>query len=186
MMDNCVADSSFYICWADDIGRKFCVHKFLDYYSFVLGPIILNEISRNYGSDTTFHSKVEKVNLDYSTLFEPIIDKNVDKGEYEAIGIAKFLLKATDLRMIIIDDGPARKLLHRVFPELSPYQCGTIGFVRECFKDGNISKEEALKKLDLIKNKVINNKDTEKRICSMTKKDHVGIIDPTIDEIRRI
>ena len=35
-----------------------------------------------------------------------------------------------------------------------------------------------------MKKKIINNTNVQKRICSMTHKDHVNIIDPTIDEIK--
>lgn len=58
--------------------------------------------------------------------------------------------------------------------------------MRECCKDGNISKIKAICTLILMQKKILNNKDPDKRICGITPKDQVKIIDPTIEEIRKV
>lgn len=183
-MDNCVADSSFYICWTDDLRRKTCVHKFISFYQFHVGKRILNEIS-NSSVDHDFKSKLKVSNFDYTILFTPLIKGKLNKGEFEAIGIAKNLFDQNKLKHLILDDGPARQLLKREFPLLINNQCGTVGFVRECHFDGNISKDKAIKTLEDMKKKIINNTDTKKRICSMNLDDYADIIHPTIARIRR-
>ncbi|MDD3753539.1 MAG: hypothetical protein PHQ17_03130 [Methanobacterium sp.] len=184
-MDNCVADSSFYICWADDMGKEICLREFLSFYKFHVGETILNEISRGYLSDHEFRSELKVSSFDYTVLFAPLIKGRLDKGEFEAIGIAKNLFDQGKLKHLILDDGPARNLLKREFPLLENNQCGTVGFVRECYYNGNISEEKAIKTLEAIKKKIINNTDEKKRICSMGIGDYADIIHPTIKRIRR-
>ena len=184
-MNNCVADSSFYICWTDDMNKRICIHEFLSFYQFYIGETILNEISSSHSSDNEFKSKVQKLNYDYTVLFKPLIKGKLDKGEFEAIGIAKNLFEKGELKHLILDDGPARNLLKRNFPELEDKQCGTVGFVRECYFDQNISKDKAIKTLEAMKKKIINNTNEKKRICSMNPNDYANIIDPTIEEIKR-
>lgn len=184
-MNNCVADSSFYICWADDMGKKTCIHEFLSFYQFHVGKTILNEISHRYPLDSEFKSKVNVSNYNYTVLFTPLIKGKLDKGEFEAIGIAKNLFDQSKLKHLILDDGSARNLLKREFPLLINNQCGTVGFIRECYFDGNISEDKAIKTLEAMEKKIINNTDEKKRICSMNRGDYADIIYPTVDRIRR-
>lgn len=182
-MNNSIsADSSFYICLIDDINHQNCLNKFVNYYSFFLGKRILKEI--NPESREILNDNLNHVNVDYYELVKPYFGRNpdhIDDGEYEAIGIAHFLVQNDDLKYLILDEKTARNFVETHFEYLKANLVGTIGFIEKCCCfDCIINKKNALEILETIKASI----ESENRPCSMDKKSLDKILNPCIDRIK--
>ena len=150
-----LADSSFYICYLDDINNCEALNKIIDKFDFYLTNIIKSEIcsSKNYNN-------IEKnQNLkDYSPFFhiekilEPFFSKEeIRKGEHEIMAYSFLWDYLNIIHFTIIDDEPARKFIEKNIPIIIPYMNRTARFTADCYVIYSIfSKEYALYLLDSI------------------------------------
>lgn len=181
-MNNSIsADSSFYICLIDDINHQNCLNKFLNSYSFFLGKRILKEITPE--SRERLVEYLNHIDVDYYELVKPYFGRNpdhIDDGEYEAIGIAHFLVQKDNLKYLILDEKTARNFVETHFDYLLPNMVGTIGFIEKCCCiDSIINKKNALEILETIKTSI----ESDVRPCSMDKKSLDKILNPCIERI---
>ncbi len=190
MEEGVSSDSSFYICFADDIKRIDWLFKIIDIYSFYLGEKIWKELPEYLTDNKEFSSKVKRLNsvVDYYELLKPYFGrdpKHLDDGEYEAIGIAYYLHEKGCLKYLILDDRRVRRFVEKHFSIFKDKLTGTIGFIRDCCcKDRKLSPEHVIEILLLIKESVESNND--KRPCSIDKtKGYEKILIPTIEKIKR-
>ncbi len=135
-----VADSSFYICFLDDIKRPCSLHRILNVFDFYIGRIIASEIKKSSNKKmimTWLNSDVVKLleieDENYGELLRPFFSQSeVTKGEHEAVAIAVILHLENSLLRVIIDDKAARNFLKNNFPDLSVKLRGTCGFIKDC------------------------------------------------------
>ena len=108
MSDKCVsADSSFYICLSDDLGRRELLDDIMSVYRFHAGVKILSELPDGLKQDGAFVSRLELSNRNFFELMKPFFGRSPRHeadGEYEAIGIGYFLLSSGRLAYLILDD----------------------------------------------------------------------------------
>jgi predicted nucleic acid-binding protein len=160
-----VADSSFYVCFLDDINRPKELKRILSELKFWLPTYILGEISncKNF-SDTVGSSNIVRLDDSYNLaniLKTFVSEKQFKKGETEAIALAYVLLKMSQLHKLILDDIQARKFVKDKISALTRYTIGTVGFIGNCCCDYRfIMKDEGLLVLELIKSSKFRVKDT--------------------------
>jgi len=180
------ADSSFYICFVDDLEEKEWIYKFIKLYSFYIGRRVLSEIPDTLLNDDDFRNSVTVVDYDYYSLIKPIFGrdpKHLEDGEYEAIGIAHYLDILGELRYLILDDRRAKNFVKNNFEYLADKVVGTIGFIRNsCLEDRKLECEKGVEILNKIKETV---KSGKKRPLNLNEKKCKEIIDPIIEELLR-
>ena len=150
-----LADSSFYICFLDDITRHDCLIKVIVEFDFVLPPIVHSEIqkSKNYSVIKNCKDIIPlTLSYDIASILRPFFgNKEIKKGEHEVIGYAYFLNENKDKFYFILDEDGPRKFVERNFCTLIPYMAGTAKFVGMCACEFYIiSKEEVREVLSLI------------------------------------
>ena len=179
------ADSSFFICYADDINQCDMLYNFVKLYDIYIGEKILDETKKIFNK-LNLLSSINVINVRYYELIKPFFGRNqkhLCDGEYEAIGISLYLYDKNILKFLIIDDKTPKKFVMNHFPELTQFLVGNIGFIKTCcLIDKTISKDEALKILEAIKENI--GKIKEKRPCSMSLKDRDTILIPIIEIIK--
>lgn len=152
-----IADSTFYICFLDDIKKPCILLQIMNSFHFCFTPLILNEIkkSTNYRSlfDNTRIQTIE-FEFEYGEIFKPFLSKDkVIKGEAEVIALSAILYKSGKLQNLILDEGEARGFIQRNLSYLNRFMIGTLGFIGNCHCDKKIiDKNVALELLELIKN----------------------------------
>lgn len=155
-----VADSSFYICFLDDIRRPKYLIRIIKNFEFLIGEILENEIrqSQNY-----FHVKnfigTKIILFDYKDYFygellKPLFSVGeIRKGEHEVIAITVIIFSLHKKLISIIDDKEAIKFIEKNFPKIYNMVIRTVRFVEKCCCEYKIfSKKEAKEILNLIKN----------------------------------
>lgn len=152
-----LADSSFYICFLDDINRHDCLGKIVIEFDFILPPIVNSEIqkSKNYSVIKNCKDIVPfSLYYDVSSILKPFFgSQEIKKGEHEVIGYAYFLNENSDKFYFILDEDGPRKFVERYFPTLTPLMKGTAKFVGMCACEFYImSKQEVREVLTLIEN----------------------------------
>ena len=157
-MSKVVADSSFYICFLDDIKRPKYLVRILNHFEFIIGKVIHEEIKRsqNYSYiKTIMEEKVIQFEYEnYGEILKPFFSiKEIQKGEHEVIAISIILVRLGFLDIIIIiDDKDARKFIERNFKDIYHLLKYTVKFIVECYSKYKIfSKEEVKEILTLIK-----------------------------------
>lgn len=173
-----VPDSSFYICFLDDINKPQYLHQLLECnaFRFITGSRIKEEVSRS--SNYKMIEKTVEIHVqifmyyNYGEILRPFFSlEEITRGEHEVIAIAYILhFLEIEFTAILDDDGP-KKFLQKNFPKILTRVTGTVGFIKLCCSRRVFSKEEAISILVLIKN-------SKFRVRS-------EIVDETIEEIRR-
>lgn len=153
-----VPDSSFYICFLDDIKRPDYLLRLLNFgiLRFITGRLIKDEIAQSPNYPVL--KDQFKVNVDefeyynYGEVLRPFFSiKEIKKGEHEVIAIAYILYFLGNQLIVIIDEVQPRKFVERNFPEIFRNLNGTVGFVGNCCCEyGLFSKDEGLNILKLI------------------------------------
>ena len=157
-MNKVVADSSFYICFLDDIKKPQYLIRLTDYFEFVLGKIIDEELRRspNYSyiknimRKKFFYFKYGN----YEEILRPFFSmEEIQKGEHEAIAISIILVRLELLEIfLIIDENSARNFIKKNFQDIYPMVKYTVQFIVECYFNHNIfKKDEIIEILTLIK-----------------------------------
>lgn len=156
---NIIPDSTFYICFLDDIKEPKYIIKLIESDKFVcfIGPILKKEIenSINYSNiKNIINSNVfifEYYN--YNEILKPFFSINeIKKGESEVIVISYILYSQGYTFSAILDDDTPRKFLKKNFPEIFKFVEGTVTFMSNCcIKNKIYSQEETLYILELIR-----------------------------------
>jgi predicted nucleic acid-binding protein len=155
-----IADSSFYICFLDDIKKPaFLIHllKF-ERFRFTIGPIIKGEINKspNYPAieiEIKSHVRVFEY-YSYGEILKPVFSiEEMIKGEHEVVAIA-YILNFLNIDFIaILDEERTKNFVQNSFPKISTKFVGTIGFIEICCCHHKIfSKLEGIAILDSIRN----------------------------------
>ena len=128
-----IADSTFYICFLDDINYTEGLNKLFKSkkFNFVIGPIVETEIrrSKNYPKINSALTSVKKSPppFNYGEIVKPFLSiTEIKKGEHEVIGIAiVYTLQGRDFIVILDEDEPRRVIesrndwnywIHKILP----------------------------------------------------------------------
>ena len=154
-----VSDSSFIMCFIDDIGNSLCLNGFLERpnLSFVIGEIILAEVAKS--PNYFLFEKMCKPNLTifdyyaYGEILRPFFSiDEMEKGEHEAMVISYIFYFKNENMLAIMDDNSPKEMFKARFPHLSNQVIGTIGFIEKCTcKCKFLSKREGIDLLVEIK-----------------------------------
>ena len=144
-----IPDSSFYICFIDDIKDHENLIEIIKYdkFNFIIGVIVKDEIvkSPNYNKiEAVMKSDVELFSeINYGEILRPLFSKEeLKKGENEVITIS-FILFDLDYDIItIIDDEEPRKFFINNLTECADKLTGTIGFIGDCVCIHKIFKKD--------------------------------------------
>lgn len=155
-----IPDSSFFICFFDDLKplltkevRLLCVEKVLDNFDVKVTPIVFSEVGFK-NEDECIKRHIVPVNFNYTT------DNNVleslrpvwSKGEFEVICLAYNYKTTSNSNFIfIIDDLNARKIISNYLNELEIFLKGTVGFIGYCTHQKIFDQEGAISILTAIK-----------------------------------
>lgn len=161
-----IADSTFYICFLDDIKRPDCLISICGIYTFHVPPKVLSEITAS-GSYNVIKDNKSIVpvldNYNYSEILRPFFGKRqIEKGESEAVALAYIWYKIGRCDKLVLDDGEARGFVSTNMPELITIMIGTVAFLGDCHCISRIfSKEDALQMLHLIEHSKFRIKDKD-------------------------
>lgn len=142
-----LADSSFYLCFLDDIEQPNVLKRVLDNFDFLITPMVYKEVSKSIHFNVVRnHPKiilVPKENLGEG--LRPFFSKKeIEKGETEVIELAYRFYANDEPKIFIIDDNGPRLFVIRNLPFLEKLMIGTVGFVGECYYVyGILEKSEA-------------------------------------------
>ena len=143
------ADSTFYICFLDDISDPQYLLKFIEKFDFLLTPIVKEEIkkSENYRfiKECKHISDLESVH-NVGKILEPFFGTDeIKKGEHEVIGVAYIFYEMKMKFYFILDESGPRAFVERNFNYLCHFMIGTVKFVGMCYREfGIIPKSDAL------------------------------------------
>jgi len=143
-----LADSSFYLCFLEDIEQPEVLLRILRRFDFLITPIVYKEVSKcnNFGY-IQFNPKITmfpKENL--GEILKPFFGKKeIEKGETEVIELAYEFYADGTPKKFILDDNEPRLFVTRNLPYLLGLMIGTVGFVGECCYEYQIlEKNEAV------------------------------------------
>ncbi len=161
-----VADSSFYLCFLDDIKRDDILSVILNQFLFHLPPKVFDEVSASQNfSQVRSNGNLIKVNerYNYGEILKPFFSKKqVEKGEAESIALAYVWHRANRCDKLILDDGEARSFVEANISSLKAIMIGTVGFIGDCHCVFSIfNKDKALELLHLIKGSLFRIKDKD-------------------------
>ena len=131
-----IADSTFYLCFLEDIKKPEVLTNILDNFDLLITPIVYKEVSLSCNfADVQSHPKLipyPKENL--GEALRPFFsEKQIQKGETEVIELAyDFYINGTP-KMVILDDKQPRSFVLRHLPYLEKLMIGTVGFVGDCY-----------------------------------------------------
>lgn len=159
-MDNIVADSTFYICFLDDINLPDYLSRILEKFTAHLSPKILEEISKSKNSHYILDNKkllinkFEKTNLILGEALKPLFSiEQKNKGEHEIIVLAYVCYNMKIDFILVVDEESTRRFIQRNFPYLCNNLTNTIYFIGDCHCKYLIFKKvETIRVLDMIKN----------------------------------
>jgi len=142
--DTILADSSFYICFLEDISQPQALIKVLNNFDFLITPIVKGEVSKANGfKHIQAHPKIiliKKENL--GEALRPLFSKKqIEKGETEIIELAYQMYAEKNPRKFIIDDKEPRRFVNHNLPYLTKLMIGTVGFVGECYYEYHVFKK---------------------------------------------
>ena len=153
-----VPDSSFYICFLDDIEKPEYLILLLQEESFcyITGRIVKEEISKskNYHKvkDIIESSTTEFEYYNYGEILRPFFSiRELKKGEHEVIVISYIFYNLGLPFTAIIDENGPRRFVKMNFPWLYPFFTGTVGFLKKCCCEYHVlTKERVINILDMI------------------------------------
>jgi hypothetical protein len=192
MVDNIIADSSFYCCCESDIQKRDIVILLLSRYDFFIGKNIMREIPASLLGCEDFTNSISIVEENFFELVRPVFTRSSEHendGEYEAIGIAYHLNEHYNLKYLILDDIIAYKFTKKNFDALSKKLTRTIGFIKGCcYIDKTLSAELTLEILIQMKKSfelyMDDNSEKKKRPCSLDQKIYSTILIPMIHQLQ--
>lgn len=142
-----LADSSFYLCFLEDIKQPELLLRILKRFNFLITPIVYREVSlSNNFAFIQFSPALKLVSREnLGEILKPFFSqKEIEKGETEIIELAYDYYAEGKPRKFVIDDKEPRRFVLRNLPYLSKLMIGTVGFVGECCYEYSIlNKHEA-------------------------------------------
>jgi len=175
-----VSDSSFIICFLDDIEKhEYLLHFWgCGVFKFVIGDVIHEEIKKSHNYSLIQDSLNSKISVfDYYNFGEIVrpffsIDE-IKKGEHEVYVIFYVLNFRKEETIAILDEIQCKNYLKSKMPHVSIKIIGTIGFIERCIcKCKLLSKTEGESILVLIKgskfwipDKIIDQSINKIRVC---------------------
>ena len=153
-----VPDSTFYICYHDDIQQPEYIIRILenDHFEFFTGSVIKGEIekSKHYHlvKDVIGHHVQLFTYYQYGELLRPFFSVGeIKKGENEVIVISYVLFSQNKECTIILDDDTSKRFIKNHIPILAHFVEGTVGFTKNChLKYKVFQSDEALSILNMI------------------------------------
>ena len=154
-----IPDTSFFICFLDDIRASAHLLKIFgsDRFILVVGRVVHSEVKKSENYHQIEHILISAESYDYTQFGEilrPFMSvEEISKGEHEVIATAYVLnFLGYDL-IFILDDDDARNLVMKNLREIADKMTGTVGFVKLCCCEHEVfNKEEAKSILIMIKN----------------------------------
>lgn len=172
-----LADSTFYLCFLEDIEKPDILLKMLSTFKFIVPPLVFEEVRvcKNYkhmrGVNTVIILYSE---MNLGEVLKPFFStEEVKKGEAEVIALAYLLHESNKIHNFILDEQDARNFVTNNLPHLCKKMIGTVGFIGECHCNFRILlKDHALAILQDIRNsrfrvtdKILNNVKQEIEGC---------------------
>lgn len=140
-----VADSTFYLCFLEDIHKPEVLIHVLDFFDFLITPLVQEEVSRSI-SYTEIQSHPKLIPYPKENLGEALrpffSEKQIQKGETEVIELAYDFFINGNPKLFILDDKQPRSFVHRTLPYLEDLMIGTVGFVGDCYCDYSIIEKD--------------------------------------------
>ena len=133
--DSFLADSTFYLCFLEDIGKPEILLKILSMFKFFMPPLVLKEVSlcRNYNKIRGMSGITVLTDTSVGELLRPYLSsREIEKGEAEVIALAYIWNESAKIRNFILDDQEARKFVMDNFPRLKQKMIGTVSFIGCC------------------------------------------------------
>ena len=160
-----VADSTFFICFLDDIKQPTVLLEIGKKFVFRLSPVVSTEIkkSQNYSKvsyATCFQDFKSELNL--GEALRPFFSNaQLKKGESEVIAISYILHNMGVDFFLILDDWDARNFVEIHLGYMHTTMRGTVGFLGDCYCTHQVfDKEKTLSLLDEIDNSTFRVKKT--------------------------
>jgi len=137
-----IADSSFYICFLDDINKPEVLVDVFKNFQFYLTKRLELEIkkSSNYNIIDN-NSSLIQLNFPYdiSEVLRPFFGKSeLDKGEHEVIAFSYLIYPKNKFFILILDEDGPRNFVLKNLSYLSSNLTGTVGFIGKCHCDYKI------------------------------------------------
>lgn len=158
-----IPDSSFFICYLDDIKDHYPIEKRYDYLNRILTAfkvevttIVIDEVGLN-NNHTQIKSNITLIDTNslkissISNIIEPL-RPIFGKGEYEVILVAFYYYQENENNFkFILDEKIARNIIKNHISELEKYLIGTIGLIDQSNIVKLYTKDEAIDLLEKIK-----------------------------------
>lgn len=142
-----LADSSFYLCFLEDIEQPEVLIRILDRFDFLITPIVYEEVSKseNFKCIQSNPKIILFPKENFGEILRPFFSKRqIEKGETEVIELAYEFYADGDPKMFILDEKDPRLFVMRNLPYLVNLMIGTVGFVGKCCYEYEIlEKSEA-------------------------------------------
>jgi hypothetical protein len=156
-----IPDSSFFICFADDLEGHLPVSDRIRVLATITGKfnfLVVSAVEQESGLQrlpSQIRDKLELVKIPATgTQKDPSIEllrPLLGMGEHEVITCAQIHLQKGDAGFIfILDDGVARNLVKRILPVLVGHMKGTVGFLGYCAIQKVLDKNGTIHLLTLI------------------------------------
>lgn len=154
-----IPDTSFFVCFLDDIKNPAYLIRIFESSKFILvvGRVVRGEVKKSENYHQIKHTLTSAESYDYTQFGEilrPFMSvEEISKGEHEVIATAYILNFLGHDLIFILDDDDARNLVLRNLKEIANRMTGTVGFVKLCCCEHEVfNKEEAKSILIMIKN----------------------------------
>ena len=149
-----VADSTFYLCFLEDINAPEPLATILQHLDFVIPKAVYDEVSicKGYGrARDTLRFTIGSSDIRFKEILRPFFSSEQwKKGEAEAITLAFSLFNDDSLEQLILDDSQARAFVRNNLGVLVNLMTGTVGFLRVCYRIKILPREVVLQVLLLI------------------------------------
>jgi predicted nucleic acid-binding protein len=152
-----IADSTFYLCFLDDIKKPDYLILVIKKLDFFIGKIVKTEIEKSsnfykigcfIGNRITYFEYAE-----FGELLKPFFSSiEIMKGENEVIAISFILYKKGGDILVVIDDEDAWKFIIRNIQEISDKMIRTVSVIKYLCEYRLFSKTETISVLNMIKN----------------------------------
>lgn len=157
-MEDLVADSSFYLCFLDDIDCPNDLISVIDNFRANIPPRIHSEVTKSKNYHLINKHKNLNIftfaNFDIGELIRPFFSKEeIVRGEHEIIVVAYFFYNINKNFLLVVDEKGPRNFIKTNFIYLAPLLVGTVGMIGKCFYIHNIyTKQKTLDLLNLVEN----------------------------------
>lgn len=156
-MKRLLADSSFYICFLDDINCPDELIIILSNFDANLCQQIHTEVSKSKNFCKINNQKLIKKYtpspFQLGNLIKPFFSKDETlKGEHELIVLAYVTYNIDNNFVLVMDESGPRNFVTTQFPYLKDNMTGTVGMIGECYYTYKLfSKQQSLNLLESIK-----------------------------------